>query len=216
MNYKIQKAVESSMYLNWYSTFSSVNEIDKVIITEVDMFGENVVGFIKLTVTYKCDETNRRINRVCVLRNNSVAGLIVYEDESTGELYTIMTSQFRAPIGKVLLECPAGIMDTDNPIKDLEREIFEELGGHVVDRNDIEYLGISYTSPGILDEFTHMFIVRIKGSLENLKNMCSKKTGTENENISLKYFPIDEISKISTSAISQLMYYKFKDMHDFI
>lgn len=212
MNYRIQKAFDSSMYLNWYATFSSVNEIDTVTITEVDMFGENIIGFIKLRVTYKCNETNRLINRVCVLRSNSVAGLIVYTDEATGELYTIMTSQFRAPIGKILLECPAGITETDNPIKDLEREIFEELGGYVIDRNNIEYLGIAYTSPGILDEFTHMFIVRIEGSLENLKNMCSKKTGTENENISLKYFPIDEISKISTSAISELMYYKFKDL----
>ena len=125
-----------------------------------------------------------------------------------------MTSQFRAPIGKILLECPAGITETDNPIKDLEREIFEELGGYVIDRNSIEYLGIAYTSPGILDEFSHMFVIRMSGSLENLKNMCSKKTGTENENITLKYFPIDEINKIPTSAISQLMYYKFKAMYD--
>lgn len=93
-------------------------------------------------------EVYDRGNGVAVLMYNSLSEKIM------------LTRQFRMPTwlngnnSGILLEVPAGVLDTKNPETCIIREIEEETGYQV---EQVEYLFEAYTSPGAVTEKLYFF-----------------------------------------------------------
>ncbi len=69
----------------------------------------------------------------------------------------IVERQFRYPHAKVLLEIPAGKLDSkaEDPLAAAKREFYEETG-YTADR--YTHLGELYTTPAFVDEVIHMYL----------------------------------------------------------
>jgi len=68
----------------------------------------------------------------------------------------ILVKQFRYPIKKVLIEIPAGKLDSkEPPIECAKRELYEEVG---VVNGKIKHLVTIYTSPGFSDELMEIYM----------------------------------------------------------
>lgn len=71
----------------------------------------------------------------------------------------ICVKQYRYPFSEVLLEIPAGKLDSkdEDPLEAARRELREETGA--VSKN-LTYLGKFYSCPAILDECIHIYLAR--------------------------------------------------------
>jgi len=68
----------------------------------------------------------------------------------------LLVRQFRHPVGKLLLEVPAGGIDPgEEPVESVRRELQEEIG-HFPQK--IERLGGFYSTPGYCTEYLHCFL----------------------------------------------------------
>ena len=68
----------------------------------------------------------------------------------------ILVRQYRYPVEKILIEIPAGKLDTDEaPIECAERELHEEAGAK---DGRLRHLVTIYTSPGFSDEKMEIYI----------------------------------------------------------
>lgn len=74
----------------------------------------------------------------------------------TSENEVIMIEQYRHPIQEKLLEIPGGFIDAnESPDIAIRRELMEETG---YDFDNIVYLGITAANPGVMNNFTHLFL----------------------------------------------------------
>ena len=89
-------------------------------------------------------EVVRHIGAVCVL-------------PLTDDGEVICVRQFRYPFGRVLLEIPAGKLDSkDEDHREAALRELREETGYIPDR--LTYIGALYGSPAILDEVLYMYI----------------------------------------------------------
>jgi ADP-ribose pyrophosphatase len=79
----------------------------------------------------------------------------------------LLVRQFRPPARTSLLEIPAGVLDRpdEDALACAARELFEETGYR---HEAIEFLGGFYSSPGMTDEYIHLFWARTKREPEGL------------------------------------------------
>lgn len=95
--------------------------------------------------------SGRETTREVVEHANSVAIVAV---EQQGRV--ILVRQFRRPVGEVLLEIPAGVVEAgEAPLTSAHRELQEETG-YVAGK--MERIGGFYSSPGYSTEFLHLFL----------------------------------------------------------
>jgi len=75
----------------------------------------------------------------------------------TDEGEVVCVRQYRYPLASVMLEIPAGKLDSkdEDPYEAAVRELREETGAVA---KKITYLGVYYSSPAILDEKIHMYL----------------------------------------------------------
>lgn len=70
----------------------------------------------------------------------------------------VFVKQYRAPIGRWIIELPAGrVEEGEDPKETALRELEEETG---YSAESIEEVSSAYVSPGYSDELIHMFIAR--------------------------------------------------------
>jgi ADP-ribose pyrophosphatase len=68
----------------------------------------------------------------------------------------ILIRQFRYPVGEVLVEIPAGKLDSGEiPLDCAKRELHEEVGAT---GGNLVHLTSFYTTPGFSNEFLHLFL----------------------------------------------------------
>ncbi|HEY96328.1 MAG TPA: NUDIX hydrolase [Dehalococcoidia bacterium] len=93
----------------------------------------------------------RKTTRDIVEHNECVAIVAV---DSDGKI--LLVNQYRLPVGKQLLEIPAGGIDGDEEAVDaVQREMQEETGYLP---NKVEKLGGFYSAPGFCTEYLHLYL----------------------------------------------------------
>jgi len=105
----------------------------------------------------------------------------------------ILIKQWRYPVGKAIIELPAGKLEYgEDPFEAAKRELTEETG-YVA--NDWEDLGYIYTTPGFCDEKIYLY---------KATNLTYKETNfDEFEIVESIVMPIDEaLNMISSGEIS--------------
>ncbi|MEW6182011.1 MAG: NUDIX hydrolase [Bacillota bacterium] len=76
----------------------------------------------------------------------------------TDDKEVVMVRQYRHPVGKVLVEIPAGkIEETEDPETSARRELIEEAG---IRARSWRCLGRFYSTPGFTSEMMHLYLVR--------------------------------------------------------
>lgn len=89
-----------------------------------------------------------------VARHPGAVGILVLEGEQM-----VMVRQFRYPIGRELLEIPAGKLERgEDPYPAALRELREETGGYT---ERLEYLGDYYGSAGFCDEKLTLYFAKL-------------------------------------------------------
>ena len=105
---------------------------------------------VKLHVDTIRQASGKSTIREVVLHPGGVTALPVLDD---GRI--LLIRQFRYPIGKFILELPAGKLDSGQPPKEtVARELEEEIGYKA---GVLNYETTFYTTPGISDEAIHFF-----------------------------------------------------------
>jgi len=74
----------------------------------------------------------------------------------TKEGNIVLVRQYRYPVGRAILEVPAGKLDKGEHPDDCARRELEEETGYVA--NTIKRLSSIYTTPGFTDEMIHLYI----------------------------------------------------------
>jgi ADP-ribose pyrophosphatase len=105
----------------------------------------------------------------------------------TDDNEAVMVKQYRYPVDDTMLELPGGFIDEkEDPLTGMARELKEETG---YEFNNVEYLGKVAANPGVLNNYTHLF----------LATGGKKVTGQSldhNEEIEVMLFPVDEIRRM--------------------
>lgn len=110
----------------------------------------------------------------------------------------ILIRQYRYPVNEMVLEIPGGFMDEfEDPQKAVERELLEETGYSF---SHIHYLGNTLANPGVLNNYTHMFLAT-----------GGKKTASqsldENEEIEVLLKPLEAVREmLGKNEIKQSMH----------
>ncbi|WJX94605.1 Nudix hydrolase 14, chloroplastic [Trifolium repens] len=175
-------AIDSSLFKQWLHNLQTENGIlangtmtlSQVLIQGVDMFGKRI-GFLKFKAEIFDNDTGNKVPGIVFARGPAVAVLILLESE--GETYAVLTEQARVPVGRIILELPAGMLEDDKGdiIGTAVREVEEETGIklNVEDMVDLTaFLDYStertvFPSPGGCDEEISIFMCRRRVDKEN-------------------------------------------------
>lgn len=118
-------------------------------------------------------EVIRHVGAVCIIP--------IFEN---GDI--LVERQFRYPHAKVLLEIPAGKLDSksEDPLSAAVRELFEETGYKA---GKMTLLGELYTTPAFVDEVIWMYLA------EDLYTVDSKQHLDEDEFLTVERMPLDTL-----------------------
>ncbi|MBP2642152.1 MAG: hydrolase [Firmicutes bacterium] len=130
-----------------------------------------------------CLVNGKEATREVVVHPGAVAVVPVLEDGSV-----LMVRQYRYPIGKMLLEIPAGKLEPgEDPEECAGRELEEETG-YIAGR--LKKLGSIYTAPGFSNEILHIYLA------EELKS--SKQKLDEDEFLTVEKYTLAEVKTMLT------------------
>lgn len=137
------------------------------------------------------------------LHNGAAAVIPILDDGRV-----IMERQFRYAHGRVMLEIPAGKLDTPDepPLEGAKRELYEETGA-VADK--YTYLGSIAPSPALINEVIHIFMA------ENIT--LGESHLDKGEFLDVEYFTLDELFDMVmngeiTDAKTQIAILKAREM----
>ncbi|XP_066376228.1 nudix hydrolase 14, chloroplastic-like [Miscanthus floridulus] len=224
---EFRKAMESSLFKQWLRNLQSEKgvltygrlSLTRVLIQGVDMFGKRV-GFLKFKADIVDEETRTKVPGIVFARGPAVAVLIILE--SKGETYAVLTEQVRVPVGKFLLELPAGMLDDEKGdfVGTAVREVEEETGIklNIEDMVDLTALldpatgGRMLPSPGGCDEEIGLFLYRGCVDEETIRSLQGKETGLRDhgELIKLRVVPYNQLwrSTGDAKALSAIALYE--------
>lgn len=112
----------------------------------------------------------------------SVCALPVTENNEV-----VLVRQYRHPIGKAILEIPGGFVDEGEDMeKAMARELLEETGYAF---NEFEYLGKIAANPGVLNNYTCLYLAR------GGKKVTVQKLD-HNEDIEIVTVSLDELKRM--------------------
>lgn len=194
---ELRKAFDSILFKQWINNMKSGRGIlaldnrcclKKVLIQSVDMFGERV-GFLKFKAEVVDKATGSKLPGIVFARGGAVAILMVLECD--GESYAVLTEQARVPIGRTILELPAGMLDDDSGdfIGTAAREVKEEIGIHISSGDLINLTAFldpstgnkMFPSPGGCDEEISLLFYGGHVKKEVVEALHGRETGLRSE-----------------------------------
>ena len=98
----------------------------------------------------------------------------------------VLVEQMRLPLGRNVIEFPAGLIGDEGPegfLTAAVRELYEETGFVPVDEDDFDYFGEFCTSPGLTNEKVHMVRMRVEREFG----------ATPEEGIKVHVIPVDKL-----------------------
>ena len=105
----------------------------------------------------------------------------------TAENKVLLIEQYRHPIQQNSIELPGGFIDgNEEPVIAIGRELQEETGYHFT---KFEYLGKTYSNPGVLNNATHLFVAM--GGVKTTNQSLD-----DNEEIEIILKSIDEVKEM--------------------
>lgn len=129
--------------------------------------------------------SGKTTTREVVEHSNCVAVVVVDEQGNV-----LLVRQYRYPVGKFLLEIPAGGIDpNEEPIDCVRRELQEEIGYFP---QKIEELGGFYSVPGYGTEYLHCYLAT--------DLVPSRLIAEDSEGIEVVRVPISKITQLITSG----------------
>ena len=158
---------------------------ESVILNHEEIYSGKIVALHVDTIR---QESGAESIREVVLHPGGVAAVPVLED---GRI--LLIRQFRYPIGKYILEIPAGKLDSgQSPLETIAREIEEETGYRA---GLITHECTFYTTPGISNESIHFFVAKdLELKAQRLE---------EGEHITVESYTLGEcLNKIRTGEIN--------------
>jgi ADP-ribose pyrophosphatase len=143
---------------------------------------------VKLHVDTIRQASGKTTIREVVLHPGGVTAVPVLED---GRI--LLIRQFRYPIGKFILELPAGKLDSGLPPQEtVARELEEEIGYRA---GVLKYETSFHTTPGICNEVIHFFVAK-------KLTPCAQRL-EEGEHITVEAYTLDEcLQKIRAGEIA--------------
>ncbi len=154
-----------------------------------------------------------------VLRRGSSVTLLAYDSRSQ---QLLITKEFRVGEMKERMISSgliAGMIDDgDKPEDTCVREA-EEEAGLKINASELQFLGKCYTSPGITDEISYLYLI----NTDLTKVDVTKNYGCDNENesISLELLPFDDFIEflsstcVSASSLALLTHLKYQFNFDY-
>jgi ADP-ribose pyrophosphatase len=134
----------------------------------------------------------------------SVCAMAVTENNEV-----VLVRQYRHAIAETILEIPGGFIDKDEDVeKAIARELLEETG---YEFTRFDYLGKITANPGLLDNFTHLYLAR------GGKKIAAQQLD-HNEDIELLTMPVEEFrsmlhkNEIVQSLHMACVFYAFQKM----
>lgn len=130
------------------------------------------------------DAKGRQHTREVVLHPGAVTVAAVLPDGRV-----LLVRQYRHPVGRVMLELPAGTLDklddgsTEETLDAAKRELWEETGHHAA---NWRRLSSFYTAPGFADEHMTLFLATGLSSGEG-------HTPEDDENLLVEALPLPEL-----------------------
>ena len=190
-------------FQNWLQQLdTSILDIDHIRIDQVKWFCNPAnpdpakLGFLYLEVIANDKRTNKPLPGIVFLRGNTVAVLISVNVGS--EEYIIFTEQTRVPVGRKIVEIPAGMMDDSSNFAGVAmKEISEETGLKAPHVNELKLLGNIIPSAGGCDEEISLFFWKTSVSMEKKDEILSKIHGNSEENESIKILFIPKEAALS-------------------
>lgn len=99
----------------------------------------------------------------------------------------VLVEQYRKPLGKTLLEIPAGMLEpNEQPLAAAVRELEEETG---YTTKELSFVTSFYTSPGFADELIYLYIT------DTLEKMETPVQGDDDEFIEVVELTLDEAKR---------------------
>ena len=141
------------------------------------MFGKRI-GFIMANAEVR-DAEGDMIPAGAFLRGDSVAVLVILRSEKNS-LYAVVTEQYRLPIGKKMLEIPAGTFEDSGSMAGLAASELEEELGLKIEMDQMNPLGPEdgvAVSPGGSDERIYLFLLELDMPEAKIQEMQGRLAG---------------------------------------
>ncbi|MEE9491047.1 MAG: NUDIX hydrolase [Dehalococcoidia bacterium] len=121
-----------------------------------------------------------------IVEHGGVAAIVAIDSENN----VVLVRQYRKPVERVLLEIPAGGMESGEDALVCARRELEEETGFSAER--WEELGFFYTSPGFCTEQMHLYLATELRPAENAAD--------DDENIELVRVPLTAVPELIASG----------------
>ncbi|KAG0610563.1 hypothetical protein M758_7G075600 [Ceratodon purpureus] len=218
----IRKALESGPFQRWLDYMKGPSGIlslggsggarcslNRVLIQSVDFFGQRV-GFVKFKAEVVDDQTGAKLPGIVFARGGAVGILMLLECE--GKKYAVLTEQARVPVGRTIMELPAGMLDDDagDFVGTAAREVEEETGIHIKTSDLVDLTALldestgrkMFPSPGGSDEDITLFLYRCHVKKEMIDSLQGQDTGLRDhgELIKVHVVPYDTLWRISPDS----------------
>ncbi|CAI7786639.1 unnamed protein product [Closterium sp. NIES-53] len=236
---ELEAAVLSPPFVAWLQQMAAANgllgaqggcdgakcALHGVTVQSVDMFGAGKVGFVKFKADVTDVATGAKLPGIVFARGPAVGIFMLLrmaqpQPQTQGDGgppqpptdYVVLTEQARVPVGRVLLEMPAGMLDGNHGefVGTAAKEVKEETGitvhhDHLI--NLTAFLEPStgqqmLPSPGGCDEGILLFLYRATVSPARIAKLQGKQTGLrhEGELIKVHVRPLDSIWRQSADC----------------